>query len=208
MQEESGFEYLWEAAGKYGNFYAVDEFESFVDNVTEGQLKELRTAYEAIGSRDDSFRISRWMDDCFERRWTMPKRGSDFSMRVHQMFVLFKYFLERGIAPFDSEKVQYIPIYKKPNWQNLPAELEYMIEPAEAYGHYQFESAILDFLDHAHANDMEVLARTAERIRLNGHSTAIDLWLKRPDLGMTEWALVYWLMMMIFHAGLDFESPA
>ena len=208
MQEPPiNFEYLRIVAGKYGNFYGVPEFESFVANMTAEQLQELRTAYEAIRSRDDSFRISRWTDECFERQKEIPKLERDFARQVGQLLVLFRYLARAGTAPFSSEEVGHIEILKKPNWQNLPEELQYLIDVAEVYGIHQSESDIWEFLDNAPPNDMEVLASTAERVRLTNHSEIFYEWMKKFPLHKhPESAMIYWLFALLAHAGLEFES--
>ena len=203
--QSADFEYLREPARKYGGMYGVTELEAFVDKVSAAQLEELQSTYAMIANRDDSFRISRWMDDSFERRHQIPKRESDFASQVGQMFVLFGYFARRGIQPFSSGKVEYLEVVIKPNWANLPKELDYLIDVAETYGVYQSETDIILFLEQAHPNDLEVLATTAERIRLNAHSKMIDEWLKRSDL-QTEWSMIFYLMLMFLHAGLNVES--
>jgi hypothetical protein len=204
--EAKKFEYLRDVARKYGGFYGVQEFESFIDHVSDEQLKELRAAYETIDSRDDSFRISRWIDDCFERRGQITKTEFNFSSDVGQLLLLFDYLSRRGIQPFSSEKVEYVEIIKKPNWENLPHELHYLIDVAEAYGVYSSESDVRVFLDHAHPSDRETLARTAERIRLSRHSTLIDEWVKKHPFEKHQEAwMIYWLVVVMAHAGLDLE---
>jgi hypothetical protein len=202
--EARDFEYLRDVARKYGGFYGVQEFESFVDHVSHEELRELCAAYETIDSRDDSFRISRWIDDCFERRGQIPKREFDFSSDVGQLLLLFDYFSRRGIQPFSSQKVEYVEVMKKPNWENLPRELHYLIDVAEVYGVHSSESEVLVFLDHAHPSDRETLARTAERIRLSRHSTLIDEWLKKhPFQKHQEAWMIYWLVVIMADAGLN-----
>ncbi len=62
MTELSPFEYLWEAARKYGGLGLVHEFEAFISQITERQLTELAGVYCEIARREDSEPISRWMD--------------------------------------------------------------------------------------------------------------------------------------------------
>jgi len=59
MIEEPGFEYLREGARKYGNLYLVQEFDTFIGQITESQLAELEAVYREIAAREDSPRITR-----------------------------------------------------------------------------------------------------------------------------------------------------
>src|SRR5437899_1339558 len=50
------------------NLYLLQDFERFIDQASEDQLNELALAYEEIRRREDSSRISRWIDDCAANR--------------------------------------------------------------------------------------------------------------------------------------------
>ena len=106
--QHAEFDYLKQVAGKYGGFYAVSEFEGFVDTVTPEQVRELSAAYEAIAARGDAAALSRWIDDCFEFRAKVSKLELDFSYQVRQLLLLFLYLGDRGIRPFASRAVRYV----------------------------------------------------------------------------------------------------
>lgn len=201
------FDYLKHAATKFGRFYLVRDFESFVDTITEDQLGELRAVHSLIEAKQDSAPISRWIDDSFARRGKIPKRDSDFSAQVGQMFRLFDYLGRRGIQPFSSGTVAYLETPRTPNWKNLPLEMHYLIQAAEKYGVYSSEMEILDFLERAGPENLETLARVAEIIRLNNHWIAIDQWIiDHPMDTHEESAMVYWLQAVLAYAGLDSEG--
>ncbi|MBI1831133.1 MAG: hypothetical protein HYR84_06755 [Planctomycetes bacterium] len=122
------------------------------------------------------------------------------------MFVLFKYIARRGIQPFCDEELEHAPPALKPNWQNLPSELSYLIDLAEAYGHSLSESDMIEFLENAHPNDLDALTRAAERMRLKGDSKRINKWLDEFPLDKyPEAAMVYSLLGVMDLAGLRFE---
>ena len=204
MEHTHEFEYLREVAQKYGLLYGVDELDAAADNMTPERLQELRDVYAIICSGDNRSRIERWIGDSLERRGKISKREFDFAMGVGQVFVLFDYLVRRGIQPFCDEETEYSHPCTKLNRDKLPKELVYLIEPAEIYGIHQSESEIFQFLDRAHRSDMDVLARTAERIRVNRQLTAITEW-RLKDENLPEAELVGWLIMMLLPAGLRYE---
>ncbi len=201
------FDYLRDVADKYGRFYAVKEFESFVDSVTDEQIRELSAAYHLINFRGDAPAISRWIDHCFEFRNNVPKLEFDFSSKVGQLLLLFQYLGDRGIQPFASRAVQYVEQTKAPDWSNLPGDLHYLIELAEEYGVYSNEEDVITFLNRAHPNDLEKLAIAAERMRLNGHIELVNQWLKRFPLDKHPEAwLIHCLLTVMDHAGFKFDE--
>jgi len=205
MQAAHEFDYLRGLAEKYGHMYAVDEFNAAADNITAEQLKELRGVYAIICTGDNRARIGRWADDSFERRHKIPKREFDFAMQVSQAFLVFEYLARRGIQPFCDKEIEYAPATRKPNWETLPKELSYLIEPAEAYGIFD-DVEVLKFLDNAHPKDMEMLATTAERMRLNGHLKILNKWVDQfPSDNRQEVWMVDRLVGVMSLAGLSFE---
>jgi hypothetical protein len=161
------FSYLREVAKKYGSLYIVDEINNFFNNINTQQLNELATAYELIDSRGDACKISHWIHYCFKHKHEVGYHESSFSSGVAVVLRLFGDLGEKNIPPFSSCRVGLIEEPpKKPNWDNLPAELEYLREPAERYGAYGTSQELWTFLDNATEEEMELLARTAEQIRL------------------------------------------
>jgi hypothetical protein len=84
------------------------------------------------------------------------------------------------------------------DWTKLPDKLRYLAEPAEKYGHYQFDERILDFyrneFKQEHVAELKVLG-----LRASTDKDAIDQWL--ADHSLTEHpeaALVYFLGHFMF----------
>jgi len=206
MANQSGFEYLRSVATKYGKYYFADEIQEFLDQITAEQKSDLAAAYHEIESKGDSLPISSWVRDCSKNKDAVSEGEHEFSCEVGQLFVLFKQLAERGVSPFTSGNVRYIEIQKKPNWDNVPTEIAYLAEAARAYAKYQTEGEMLDFLEKASEDDMEMLTRTAEKMRLNGHLAILNNWLDRYMDGEHQEAwIVYCLLGLMDHAGLNFE---
>jgi hypothetical protein len=199
------FDYLDDVARKYGDFYLSHEFDDFIQRATEGDLEALRIVYEEIDKRGDAYRLSRWIHGCLFSTSKPTPRELRFAQRIGQLFVLFDHLGEHGIAPFSSGKVAYIEVYKKPNWDNVPPELHYLAEVAERFGIRLSEPEMLAFLEDANESDLELLARTAERMRLNGHYTLLLEWLDRCSVDSPEANRVYAVVGLMDHAGLSFE---
>lgn len=116
---------------------------------------------------------------------------------------LFSHLGRNNVWPFANQKVRYIEEPRKPNWENLPPEFRYLKEPAERYGIYGSESDMLEFLENAAEDDMEVLSGTAEKIRLGGHMESIIDWINRYQMDKHQEAwLVYCLLGVMDHGGL------
>jgi hypothetical protein len=86
---------------------------------------------------------------------------------------------------------------------NLPAGLEYLVEPALKYGVYQTDDERLDFLQRATTEDVDELARVAERYRLSEyHDVVGDFFDKYPITAYPESANLYFLFAIMDDAGL------
>jgi len=109
----------------------LQDFERFIDQASEDQLNELALAYEEIRRREDSSRISRWIDDCDANRNDKSYKAYWFSAKVGQLLRLFEHLAGKGIPPFKSREAQYLVEVKKPDWNNLPKRLHYLIPAAE-----------------------------------------------------------------------------
>ena len=91
----------------------------------------------------------------------------------------------------------------------LPAELEYLIEPAMTYGVLQFDDDVDRFLERATEEDLESLARVAECIHLNHHDDLIGSFL--DDYPITEYsesANLYFLLGVIDAADVSPEDDS
>jgi hypothetical protein len=207
MQASSDFEYLREAATKYGKFWLADEFQAFLQSATETEVRDLREIYESIRSRGDAERLSRWIDRCGRPRVDVSYDEREFCRRVGRLLVLFDFLGENLLVPFSSGDVQYVEPVRTPDWSNLPSELEYLREPADSFGRYSSEGEVGDFLARATPEDLELLARTAEQVRVNRHHELITQWFERNpfDTHYEAW-LVYWLFGVMDHAGLRWEN--
>jgi hypothetical protein len=206
MQTSDDFSYLRAVAEKYGNLYMAKEFEDFCEQASQEQLRELAAAYESIADREDSLRLSRWIENCTKLGYQLSRHERLFSQRVGQLFLLFDHLARRGLAPFADGRVAFIESYVRPNWANLPEQLQYLVEAAEVHGVHYTESDMWEHLACVREEDMELLARTAEKIRLNGHFEVINRWLDRFEMVKhREAAMVYFMLGVMDHAGLRFE---
>jgi len=102
--------------------------------------------------------------------------------------------------------VGYLEKRLAPDWEKLPEPLHYLIHPAEKYGIYLADAAMINFLQHkATAEDLNELATTAERIRVNGDYERIIQWLKQYSMvDHREAYLVSNLVGVMDYADLDF----
>lgn len=208
MRDVQRFEYLQDAALKFGQFYFVDEIEAFLDRATSTQLAELSNAYAAIDSRNDAPELSRWIRTCQNGGSGTEEEELEFASRVGQLFVLFRRLADRNVQPFSNGRVRFEEVSRPPDWNNVPKELDYLLEPAESYGCYATEHEMIAFLENATDSDTDLLARTAERLRLSGDKRILDSWLdKNLDGDHEEAWRVYCLLGVMDHAGLDFEPP-
>jgi len=92
-------------------------------------------------------------------------------------------------------------------FSKLPAELQYLIAPAEKYGRHQFDHQVGEFLARVTDAEMDELASVAERFRLNGHSVAFNELLDRyPITEHEQSALLYFLFGVIDAAGIEFSD--
>src|SRR5262245_55257450 len=123
------FEYLREPARKYGRFYFVDDFASFIDGMTQDSLLEIRNVYDQIDAHGDAYRIAAWIDDNAQQR--KRDREGEFSQSVGQLIVLFDHLAKRGIQPFSTGRVEFVRAARKPDWKNLPSALNYLVDPSE-----------------------------------------------------------------------------
>jgi hypothetical protein len=205
MDAFSEFDYLCEPARKYGNFYVVDEILKFVANASREQLADLRRAYEEIDKRNDAYRLSRWIDRAMFPEEGVSYKERRFAQQVGQLLGLFKWFAEKGVSPFSSSAVNYIERFKKPNWENVPEELRYLVPLAEEYGVHRSELDMIDFLESAREGELDQLSAAAEKCRLNSHFSLLNDWLDRhPITEHEEAARLYFLFGVMDHAGLDF----
>lgn len=107
------------------------------------------------------------------------------------LLFLFGQLGELGIQPFNDESVRYKEAPKTLDWNKLPESLRYLAGWAEVYGEYQFEGAILDFLQSRMTADerteLQELSRQYER-----DEEAINRWLDEYEITEhPEAALVY-----------------
>jgi hypothetical protein len=206
MEQMSDFDYLREVAARYENLYFDAQFESFFDNVSETEMGDLTRAYQSIASRGDTYVLSRWIDNCLFGKPGGGSREKRFAQQLGRLFLVFEYLAFRNVPPFSSREVTFIEEFKKANWKNLPSELDFLIDAAKKYGVYISESEMFAFLETASEDDMEMLARTAEKIRLGGKMPAIDKWIDAfPFTEHQESRLVYFLLGLMDHAGLSLE---
>jgi hypothetical protein len=206
MSGPTEFTYLHDVARKYHLVANRQQLEALFEGNWDERLRELAEVYEEIDHRKDDLRISHWLSDGPIGN-PKDKKDADFKWDVGRLFLAFDYLASKDIPPFSSLRVVFTDQIRRPNWNNLPHELNYLIEVAEAYAAHSTEGEMLDFLEHAHEKDLEILARTAERIRLNGHIKTINEWMDRFDMVEHQEAwMVYCVLGLLDHAGLKFES--
>jgi len=207
MQASLDLSYLRSIAKKYGNFWLLREIHDFVDHIHEnkGQLAELASAYEMIEKKEDIADISRWIYYCSENTNGLSKEEQTFSREVAKLLLLFSHLGEKNISPFSSFRVGLIKKPpQEPKWQNLPKELNYLIDASEMYGVYGNEEDIRRFLNKARPDDMQALAQVSERIRLNGHRELLEDWLDHFPIEKHEEARLVWnLLWVISEAGVE-----
>jgi hypothetical protein len=189
------FEYLRSAAARYGALFLDADLRAFLSRSTPEQLDELASAYREIARREDAVAISRWIDYCLNNRSEVGFREHKFGSSLAQLLALFGYLGEQNVPPFNSAEVGYVEQKRPPHWGTLPAELHYLITPAEKYGGSLSEADILRFLETMTPADIDLLSKTAERIRQSGDLPAIYGWLDRYPLHEhPEAALIYGLL--------------
>lgn len=201
MSRSVEFDYLRQIARQYGDLLTEEDFHRCADTRDSQQLRELASAYDAIDSRGHVRAISEWL--VHRTTTAVDERERLFSWQVGRLLLLFGYLEKKGIAPFSSGRVRIIEEKKTPNWGNLPSELQYLVDAVQHCGQLSTEGDVMSFLDRASDGDLEVLARTAEQIRLHGHMKAINEWMDRfPLTEYQEAWLVYCLLLLMDHANL------
>lgn len=200
------FDYLREVAQKYGMFYSGKDLDEFSAQLTQEQKKELGAAYEEIDKRQDAYRLSRWIHGCKFEDKRPGFHELRFAQQLGQLFVVFDQLAGREMAPFASRRVAFIEKYQKPVWSNVPDELKYLIDVAQTYAGSLSEADMRSVVDRATDADIEILARTAERVRARGDYPVFLNWLKHWPLDKHEEAkIIYSLFGVLDHAGLRFE---
>ncbi len=93
-------------------------------------------------------------------------------------------------------------------YAKLPAELKYLVAPAEKFGNYSSEIQIGEFLDQAVESDLEELSAIAERYRLNKHARILDAFLDKFRITEHDQSFrLYNLLGLIDAAGFDICEP-
>jgi hypothetical protein len=206
MCTAQAFQYLRDVAKKYGTFYLTEEFDRFIGSATDQQLAELEHAYNTIDARGDCEKISRWVDYALFQGGEVRPEEVSFAQGVGQLFALFRHLGDHDISPFSTRKVQFINATKKLDWDNVPSELAYLVDPAGVYGVYCTEKDICDFLESANDDDMQTLSDIAKTIRQNGDFERINKWLDVfPMSTHPEACHVYFLLGLLDHAGFKFQ---
>lgn len=86
---------------------------------------------------------------------------------------------------------------------HLPSELEYLVEAALKYGVHQDDVERGEFLKRMNDEQIEDLARVAERYRLSEHHDLVGSFFdKYPITAYPESAKLYWLFGFMNEAGL------
>lgn len=92
-------------------------------------------------------------------------------------------------------------------FSSLPADLQYLVPPAEKYGRYPFPTNILDFLEQATAEELGELTRLANRIFERKDYQRISPILDQyPPEEFQESAQLRSLFNVMNSAGLQFDA--
>jgi len=93
-----------------------------------------------------------------------------------------------------------------PILEQFPDDLQYLIEPAMAYGRYQFDDDIFAFLDRAAQEQMDELASVAERVLIQDDYPRVMAFLdEHPITESEEAARLYFLFGVLDYADLEFD---
>lgn len=193
------FPYLIPVAAKYGkNDVQVRHLqEKIIDALEAHELSELAAVYRELERREDSYPLSRWIDEKCDDAIHGDRR------KAMMLVFLFEGLARRGIEPFARRTAGYIEKHVVLNWAKLPPELAYLAEPAEKYGKHQFHEQIVAFLERMTEEEYEELRLVNSRT-IND-SDKIDAFLDRYRLSEhKEAALVYFLIGLL--DGIRFDS--
>ena len=114
---------------------------AYAETLSAEAVESLRTLYTEISARGDGPLINHW-HQAESGKSTCPP---ETTWPVFGLLCLFAQLGELGIHPFDDGAVRPTKHPEELDWNKLPATLRYLAGPAEVYGHYQFEDAIMDF---------------------------------------------------------------
>ncbi len=199
--------YIVPLAERHGSDARVVPFDArlgrhvpYAEKLSARAIASLRALYIEIRAKDHGPLINRWYHDSGEGPCPPGTRWP-----IYGLLCLFGQLAELGIAPFNDRTVRPMNVHVELDWTKLPDSLRYLAGPAEVYGEYQFEGAILDFLHSRmtpeERDELQALARQYER-----DGEAIERWLEEfPITQHREAALVYFtgnLLAMGADAGL------
>ena len=203
------FDYLKKVAAAYGLLYFANEFEEFAARASKAELSELAEAYHAVFTRDDSERLSRWIDKHRSKKPGVTRKQVDLAGKFLRVLALFAYLGELNIPPFTSRLVKYVEIVRTPDWSHFPPELSYYLDYIREFGVPNSELQAIEYLEKATPEALSALERTASRMRINGNQRILDRWL---DVYMTvehpEGWIAYCLLMVMDAAGFNFNPIA
>jgi hypothetical protein len=167
----------------------------YAEKLSAAEIEPLRHLYTKIRDSGHAALINQWYQGYSGKKTCPPET----TWPVYGLLCLFRQLGNRGIAPFNDGAVG--PEERKAvevlDWSKLPPDLHYLAEPAARYGHIQFESRIMDFLERE-ATDADRTALRMLRPLVLRDENAIDAWI--DQLGITkhrEAALVYFLLHLL-----------
>src|SRR4051794_13598071 len=102
---------------------SVEAYAPLVRSLAGEQINEIAQVYKRMDAHGHGRALSRWIDE----------RGSP-KPREWELFLLFRALARAGFAPFTDESVEYDLGPVRLDWSKLPAEFEYLREPATKYG--------------------------------------------------------------------------
>lgn len=178
MNDLNEFAYLFPVANFYHEVICPHEFKAIVRDISDLQRAELAKVYEEIVRRNHAARIAEWVHSCND-----GETGNEEECRaweVRRLFVLFDYLGDAGMQPFSSRRAVFREQAREPNWDEVPQEFRYLVDVTRAFQLYCGHAD--DFRNHASDDDMEIMARAAEQVRLRGGCEKIVDWvIERPE---------------------------
>jgi hypothetical protein len=200
------FEYLRPTAEEYDAWLKeVHKYKdrAAMDSLTPPQIGRLADLYEEIDRRGDTERISIWLKGIplDERR---DERGVYWP--IFNLFWVFDDLGKRQVHPFSSKRVEYCPPKRPLDWSTLPANLQYLIEPAEKFGEY-WGDGVDEFIENGSEEDKQELAALSERIRMSGDAAEIFAWVKKYyGVEHMEAAAVAEMVNLMYEMGVPIED--
>jgi hypothetical protein len=177
--------YIIPLAERHGSNARVAEFDArlgrhvqYGETLSAEAIEPLRALYVEIRDKGHGPLINRWHHEASINGTCPPET----TFPVYGLLCLFAQLAELNIAPFSDGTVRPTEPTEELDWNKLPTSLRYLAGPAEVYGAYQFDDAILDFFSRMMPEERAELQELGRRY--NEDADAIDRWM--DDYRMTQ----------------------